>query len=290
MKKKLTVLLAGVIALTSFTVGAVSKGLIEKIEAEIRGDFTVVIDGKTQTFRDVNGNVVEPILYDGTTYLPIRAIGEIMGKTVYWYQDAKRIELVEPQGETLVTDADVIVDGADKTKPVDKVQPQKPQTVPAEVKITREEAMAIALEKAGVKEDEIRMEEFHIDRDDNRLVYEIEFRHENIEYSAEISVTDGRIVEWDVDKEGGRTTQTTTPVVKEQNTLDVEITLEEAKEIALNKAGLKEADVVFEEAKLDRDDGRVEYDIEFRNGRVEYSAEISAVDGTIRSWDVDYDD
>ena len=47
---------------------------------------------------------------------------------------------------------------------------------------------------------------------------------------------------------------------------------------------------MFKEASLDYDDGRKVYEIEFRKDRTEYSAEILATDGTIVSWDVDYDD
>lgn len=37
--------------------------------------------------KDANGNPVEVFVYNGTTYLPIRAIGNALGKTVQW--DAK---------------------------------------------------------------------------------------------------------------------------------------------------------------------------------------------------------
>lgn len=208
MKKKLAFVLAGVIALSSFAVGAMSKNIVEKIEAELRGDFTVFVDGKKQTFRDVEGNVVDPILYEGTTYLPVRAIGELMGKTVYWYQDEKKIELVEAStDESLVTDADVIIDGTDK-KDNDKVKedkknkeekPEKIEKVEAEAKITLEEAKKLALEKAGVKEADVVFEEARLDYDDGRLVYDIEFRHGLIEYNAEIDATDGKILEWEKD-------------------------------------------------------------------------------------------
>ena len=44
----------------------------------------LVIDGQTVTPRDANGNVVEPFIYNGTTYLPVRAVGEALGKEVSW--------------------------------------------------------------------------------------------------------------------------------------------------------------------------------------------------------------
>jgi len=64
---------------------------------------------------------------------------------------------------------------------------------------------------------------------------------------------------------------------------------EKAKETALKQAGLKADDVVFEMVRLEKDDGVWVYEVDFRQGRTEYDAEISATDGTILSWDVDND-
>lgn len=43
-----------------------------------------MVDGVSITPKDANGTVVEPFIVDGTTYLPVRAVGEAMGKTVDW--------------------------------------------------------------------------------------------------------------------------------------------------------------------------------------------------------------
>ena len=74
------------------------------------------------------------------------------------------------------------------------------------------------------------------------------------------------------------------------------IGVDKAKEIALADAGVNAADAVFLKARLDRDDGRVEYEVEFYSGSKEYDYDIDALTGTIRSrdWEVDdfglYDD
>ena len=44
----------------------------------------VFIDGVLITPRDARGNIVEPLIIDGTTYLPVRAIGESFGMNVHW--------------------------------------------------------------------------------------------------------------------------------------------------------------------------------------------------------------
>lgn len=44
----------------------------------------IVINGETVQPKDANGNIVEPFIVDGTTYLPVRAISEALGKEVSW--------------------------------------------------------------------------------------------------------------------------------------------------------------------------------------------------------------
>ncbi len=44
----------------------------------------IVLDGKELVPTDVNGKRVQPMVYEGTTYLPVRAIAGALGKAVYW--------------------------------------------------------------------------------------------------------------------------------------------------------------------------------------------------------------
>ena len=59
------------------------------------------------------------------------------------------------------------------------------------------------------------------------------------------------------------------------------IGVDAAKAIALRNVGLTESDVVFVKAKLDRDDGKMMYDIKFYSGNAEYEYEIDAHTGNI---------
>ena len=45
---------------------------------------SIVIDGQKINPKDGNGDKVEPIIYNGTTYLPVRAVATALGKAVYW--------------------------------------------------------------------------------------------------------------------------------------------------------------------------------------------------------------
>lgn len=44
----------------------------------------IIVDGQKLNPTDVNGDTVEPIIYNGTTYLPVRAVANAFGKAVYW--------------------------------------------------------------------------------------------------------------------------------------------------------------------------------------------------------------
>lgn len=47
-------------------------------------NISVTLDGKKLDLRDVNGNSVEPFMFGGTNYLPVRALAESLGLSVSW--------------------------------------------------------------------------------------------------------------------------------------------------------------------------------------------------------------
>ena len=195
MKKKWIFILTLALVM-AFATGAAAKTAFDIIKAEIRTDFTIEIDGEIMEFKNAQGERVHPVLHDGTTYLPLRAIGEIMGKTVYWHESEKRIELKDEKKNDAptVTDADVIVDGAEKSENV------KPEIATDESGfIGKEKAKEIALEKAGLTEADVTFVKVELDKEKSVYVYEVEFKKGNKEYSADIKATDGTVVDWDVD-------------------------------------------------------------------------------------------
>lgn len=66
-----------------------------------------------------------------------------------------------------------------------------------------------------------------------------------------------------------------------------EITLEEAKKIALKHSNLEGSQVSFIKAKYELDDGIGKYDIEFNYNNQEYDYEINASNGSIIEYDYD---
>ena len=67
------------------------------------------------------------------------------------------------------------------------------------------------------------------------------------------------------------------------------MSVDEAKAIALKHAGVSASSATFQKAELDRDDGRLEYELEFRSGGVEYEYKLDAVNGTILEAERDHD-
>ena len=211
MKKRTLALLLAAVFSVSMLAGIGAAGLIEEIKAELRHDFTIRVDGEKQIFRNADGDRVYPILFEGTTYLPVRAIGELMGKTVYWDEGKKEIDLrTEETGKTTtVTDADVIYDSTDngKTKPEKTEKPDKPEkeAKPKKEKvdksdlITENEAKKIAFDKAGLKEKDVTYIKLELDFDDGLWKYEVEIRDGLKEYDADINAETGKIIKWEVD-------------------------------------------------------------------------------------------
>ncbi|MCL2121228.1 MAG: right-handed parallel beta-helix repeat-containing protein [Clostridiales bacterium] len=57
--------------------------LTKMIEVRYR-DIKIYVDGEIVVTADASGRIVEPFIYDGATYLPIRAVSEALGMTVEW--------------------------------------------------------------------------------------------------------------------------------------------------------------------------------------------------------------
>ncbi|MBQ7298323.1 MAG: hypothetical protein IJW77_00595 [Clostridia bacterium] len=85
MKTKLIRSIALVLAMIMcMAVGAFAATNLQEIKAYLNYDLAIRYDGELQTMYDANGKQVVPISYNGTTYLPIRAVGNMMGIDVLW--------------------------------------------------------------------------------------------------------------------------------------------------------------------------------------------------------------
>ena len=148
---------------------------------------------------------------------------------------------------------------------------------------------AIALKKAGVSENEITNYRAEFDKDDGIAIYEVSFEAANYEYDVDINAVTGTVLDFDkepVEKEPViiKPAQPTTTTVTSENTVQY-IAKAKAKTIALNKAGVKEAELVKYNCEFGKDDGVAIYEISFETIDYEYDVEINAVTGAIIDFD-----
>ena len=158
--------------------------------------------------------------------------------------------------------------------------------------ITDAQAKATALQHAGFQESDVQFVNGYLSKDDGRAEYEIEFWKDNREYDYEIDAVTGEILGYDYDIESYAIPDTQTVSGNESNASKETgyLTESQAKAIALQHAKLDESSVQAVRCGFDYDDGRAEYEIEFRQGRMEYEYTIDAVTGKILEYDMDYDD
>ena len=175
-------------------------------------------------------------------------------------------------------------------------------------------AKAIAVEAAGVTEDAASFSTAGLDKQNGLEFYAVDFTANGQSYEYDIDAVTGVIIDSETpadaaapaggtqaadqtdDQAAGQAAdpapsgtsgapQTSTPAA---NTSTAAITEDQAREIALTNAGLTSDQVTFLRSKLDYDDGRRVYDIEFYTADyTEYDYEIDADTGTILSYDFD---
>lgn len=63
---------------------ALAAGTTQTLKDVLVGGIRIVIDGQELHPTDAGGNPVNPMIYNGTTYLPVRAVASALGKAVYW--------------------------------------------------------------------------------------------------------------------------------------------------------------------------------------------------------------
>ena len=107
LKKKIGISVGGVLLICLITVFAItaSAATARYVQALLSPDITFTFRGEVQTLRDINGNIVHPLVYNGTTYLPVRAIAELVGEPVDWDAATRTVHLgVVPAGGRLLRD------------------------------------------------------------------------------------------------------------------------------------------------------------------------------------------
>lgn len=87
---------------------------------------------------------------------------------------------------------------------------------------------------------------------------------------------------------GSTQTQQPSETTPQQST-DTAVSLEQAQQLALQKAGLSDSEVTWKKLEQDEDDGRIVYELEFISGRTEYDCEIDAATGNFLKFEQEQD-
>ena len=286
----------------------------------------VTLDGRTLDLTDSRGNEVEPFTIDGTTYLPLASISKALGMDVRWDADTNTVILntkgtgttaaesyigVERAKEIALKDAGLSAsqvsfvragldwdngrmeyevefwkDNVEYDYEIDAYtgtilhsdRDIEGYSIPAQssADIGADRAKEIALDHAGVSASKATFVRAHLDYEDGRRVYDVEFYSGSKEYDYEIDAASGDILSWDYDAEyyTGQAAGQTGSYLSEA----------EVRQIVEDRAGVSGT---FRELHLDRDDGRVVYEGEMRDGCSEYEFRLHAVTGIILAWDLD---
>lgn len=84
MKQKLQGLIAGMLIGATITGGAVFATTGTKTIEVLYNNIKVYKDNVLCELKDANGTVIEPFIYNGTTYMPVRGTANLAGMDVEW--------------------------------------------------------------------------------------------------------------------------------------------------------------------------------------------------------------
>ncbi|WP_298033671.1 PepSY domain-containing protein [uncultured Dysosmobacter sp.] len=157
--------------------------------------------------------------------------------------------------------------------------PVPPQPVVTD--IGQDAAKAAALAHAGAAENNVTWLKVQKDWDDGRTEYELEFIYGSTEYEYTIDAANGTILKYETEK-------LRQPDPSSGGTTD--IGQDAAKAAALAHAGIAESQITHLEVEQDWDDGRLEYEVEFKSGGYEYEYTIDAATGAVLEHEKDWDD
>jgi len=79
------------LCLTLFLSNAAHVAASNRVSVHLNPDITIQVGEQVKSFYDANGRAVFPIIYQGTTYLPVRAISALMGENIEWDNRSRTI-------------------------------------------------------------------------------------------------------------------------------------------------------------------------------------------------------
>lgn len=95
MKKKVFAVVMASTIIASMATGAYGATKLQEIKAYLNSEIKIKVDGSPAQLNDSNGNAVLPITYNNTTYLPIRAVSDVLGVAVHYDGKTSTVNLGE---------------------------------------------------------------------------------------------------------------------------------------------------------------------------------------------------
>ena len=169
-------------------------------------------------------------------------------------------------------------------------------------KISMEQAQTAALEAANIDAADADISSATLSEVAGVTCYKVEFTSGDHTYAYSINAENGEVLEasyrdknaapadstqTDTPASGATSTPAQTTPSTNTNTSTGAVDEAKAQEIALAHAGVKAADATITKSKLDYDDGRQVYEIEWYANGAKYDYEIDAATGKIVSYDYD---
>ena len=136
---------------------------------------------------------------------------------------------------------------------------------------TSDYAVEVALNDAGLSEDDVTIEDVEKGNEQGASVYEVEFWTDSAEYEYDIAIADGEIVS--VSRE------LTDPSLEGK-----EISKAEAKKIALKHAGVNENKASFSKNQNGTENGISVFEFKFEDSEAEYKYDVAKQGGEILSY------
>jgi hypothetical protein len=98
--KKIAVISACIMA---FGITSYASGGVESIQAYLNHDFKFTLNNNAWVPIDSDGVVLTPVILNGTSYLPVKAVVEATGGEVQWNEATKTIAITSANGESVTT-------------------------------------------------------------------------------------------------------------------------------------------------------------------------------------------
>jgi len=92
--KKFSSGIAIALAVSVIAAGMVwSVSATRKVDAVANDNIKIYFDGNLKSFKEADGSKISPVIINGRTYLPLRAVADLVGLGVEWVADTQSIKL-----------------------------------------------------------------------------------------------------------------------------------------------------------------------------------------------------